>query len=151
MPNDLEARLAAIEARDEIRELPARYAWHSPRCEIQEMVDLFTEDCVFQSGSGEKQTYIEGKPALLAYFSKVLVQRGVRAPMITNMTVELVDSRIARSVCLMANPLAQPTSPPFVGYYLDDYSKEQGRWLFSTRRFRFYSYGDACLLIRSTA
>jgi len=139
MPTDLEDRLAGIEARDEIRELPARYAWHSPRCELEEMVALFTEDCIFQSGSGEKQTYIEGRPALLAYFSKVLTQKGVRAPMITNMTVELLDSRTARSVCLMANPLVPSGSPPFVGYYLDDYAKVQDRWLFSARRFRFYS------------
>lgn len=101
------------------------------------MVELFTEDCIFQAGSGAGQLYIETKSALFAHFTRTLTERGIRAPMITNMTIELESDQRAQSVCLMANPLV-PAGAPFVGYYLDDYRKVDGRWLFSARRF--YSY-----------
>ncbi|HSV81705.1 MAG TPA: nuclear transport factor 2 family protein [Ramlibacter sp.] len=126
MSKDLESRLAAMEARFAISELRSRYCWHTVRAQKQELLELFTEDGVFQNArNGE---VVAGQPALREYFSRMAPAR--RIPLVTN-EVTTVDGDTAEGTCAMLGV----GNESFCGHYIDSFRKVEGRWLFSARRF----------------
>lgn len=139
MDDDLKARLDAIEAREQIRELPARYVWASARADVPAMMALFTEDCDFESGPPGSRLVLKGKAAVSEMLARMIGAPGAILALISNQTIEMQGPGAASGTCVMQNPAAPAAASPFVGYYRDDFRRVGGTWLFSARRFWSYS------------
>jgi len=138
MDAETQARLDAIESREQIRELPAKYVWASARADVPAMVALFTKDCDFESGPPEGRMKLKGQKAVLEFLTRMVPRPGAIIALIHNQTVEL-DGETATGTCVMHNPVAAPEMSPFVGYYKDEFQRVDGVWLFSARRFWNYA------------
>jgi hypothetical protein len=138
MDEDLKARLDAVESRAQIAELPAKYVWASARADVPAMMVLFTEDCDFEMGPADGRIKLKGRDAVHAVMSKSLTKPGGIIALIQNQIIEL-HGDTATGTCAMFNPIAPPANSPFVGYYKDEFRRENGVWLFSARRFWTYS------------
>lgn len=138
MDQDLKARLDAIESREQIRELPAKYVWASARADVPGMMALFVDDCVFESGPAEARNRLKGREAVHATLAKAVNKPGGILALIHNQTVELAGET-ATGTCVMYNPVAAPANSPFIGYYRDEFRRVDGVWLFSARRFWNYA------------
>jgi|EndMetStandDraft_4_1072995.scaffolds.fasta_scaffold52053_3 uncharacterized protein (TIGR02246 family) len=138
MDAELKARLDAIESREQIRELPAKYVWASARGNVPAMVELFTDDCDFESGPPEARMKLKGRQAVLDFLTRMVPKPGSIIALIQNQTVEL-KGETATGTCAMFNPIAAPQMSPFVGYYRDEFRRVDGVWLFSARRFWNYA------------
>jgi uncharacterized protein (TIGR02246 family) len=138
MDEELRARLEAVESREQIRELPAKYVWASARADVPAMVALFTEDCDFEMGPASGRIRVKGRQAVSELLSKAVTRPGAIVALIQNQTIE-VDGDVATGTCVMHNPMAPPADGPFVGYYKDAFRREGGVWRFSARRFWTYS------------
>jgi uncharacterized protein (TIGR02246 family) len=139
MDEDLRARLEAVESREQIRELPARFVWASARADIPAMMALFTEDCDFETGLPGSRLQLKGRAALAETMTRMIPGPGAILALISNQTVEMHGPDAASGVCVMQNPAAPATVSPFVGYYRDDFRRVNGTWLFSARRFWHYA------------
>jgi hypothetical protein len=138
METEALSRLAMIEAREQIRELPARYAWASARADVSAMVALFVEDCEFETGRSGARNCIKGREALRAHLSRSLDRPGKIIALIHNQTIEIAGDE-ATGTCVMSNPIAPPENSPAVGYYRDAFRRVNDKWLYAARRFWTYS------------
>jgi len=131
--NDIERRVAALEARHEISELRARYCWYITRAMLPELVALFTDDGVFENtrNAAAPPVRVCGRDELARFFQKT--QAGRRTPMVANEVIHIGDSE-AEGTCVMVSF----GDDSFCGHYVDTFRKVDGRWLFSARRFRPY-------------
>lgn len=136
MDPEWQARIVTLEAREQIRQLPARYVWASARCDVDAMVALFTEDCLFEAPGPDGRVRLHGHEPLRAMLSKSLAKPGGVIALIHNQIIDLQGSR-ATGTCAMSNPVAP--NGPFVGYYRDDFRREHDVWLYTARRFYTYS------------
>ncbi|WP_419709615.1 nuclear transport factor 2 family protein [Pseudomonas sp. NFX224] len=125
----LEARIRALESRNEIMELTARYAQHVTSGDIDALMDLFTPDGTF--GAPEKRLTGEALRNMLVND----ITPGDRVPLVVNHIIDLLDDE-ARGTCSMY----APWSPygPLCGYYKDVYVCNTGRWQFKERWFTFF-------------
>lgn len=101
MTMDIEKRLTELEARIAISELRSKYCWYTVRGLKQELVDLFTEDGVFQNSrryAEANSVSVEGKTALNGYFSRIKPAR--RIPLVTNEVVTVHGDQ-AEGTCAM--------------------------------------------------
>jgi uncharacterized protein (TIGR02246 family) len=136
---EIKARLEAIQSREQIRELPAKYVWASARANVAAMVDLFTEDCDFAMGLPGQRVQIKGRQAVFDLLTRMVPAPGAIFALIHNQTVEMHGPDAASGTCVMHNPVAPEAMRPFIGYYQDDFRRVDGVWLFSGRNFRHYT------------
>jgi len=130
---DIERRIAAIEDRIAISELRSKYCWHTTRGNRDQVVALFTEDCIFQNSRNTDGAplVIEGREALRDYLSRM--RPGRRVPMVMNEIIELHEET-AEGTCVMQSI----GEDGFCGHYIDKFRREDGEWLFSVREFYPY-------------
>lgn len=129
---DLLHRIATIEARQAISELRAAYCWYTVRGMRREVVDLFTENAVFENTRSDKGAVrIEGREALFAYLAPMRPAR--RVPLVMNEVIR-VTGEVAEGTCAMQS-LGEDG---FCGCYFDRFRKVGGAWLFSLRQFSPY-------------
>lgn len=130
MTTDIEKRLAELEARVAISELRAKYCWYTVRGLRDDVVNLFTEDGVFENSRNEQGDIISvvGRNALQEYFSRMKPAR--RIPVVSNEVTHLDGDR-AEGTAVMQS-LGEER---FCGHYIDQYRKLNGQWLFSKRQF----------------
>lgn len=137
-PDSLEARIARLEALDQIRQLPAKYALALDMRDMDAMVGLFAPDV--RVGKAES-----GRGALRAYMDRTL-----RSPFtgtshhIGGHVIEFDDAGHAHGVVYSKNE--HETGDEWVimqMMYLDDYVRGEGpdgpRWYFA-RRLPLYWY-----------
>jgi uncharacterized protein (TIGR02246 family) len=139
MDDDLKARIEAMESREQIRELPARYVWASARADVPAMMDLFTDDCDFETGPPGSRLVLKGKAAVSDTLTRMIGGPGAILALISNQTVDMHGPDAASGTCVMQNPAAPAAASPFVGYYRDEFRRVGGIWLFSARRFWSYA------------
>jgi len=127
---DIEKRVAELEARFAISELRSKYCWYTVRGFRDEVVNLFTEDGMFQNSRNAQGDIITvaGRKALQDYFTRMKPAR--RIPVVTN-EVTHVNGNIADGTCAMQS-LGEEG---FCGHYIDHFRKVNGAWLFSKRQF----------------
>ncbi|HSV79428.1 MAG TPA: nuclear transport factor 2 family protein [Ramlibacter sp.] len=130
---DIEKRLAAIEARIAISELRSKYCWYTARGLQQDVVALFTDDGVFQNARADaaKPVVVTGTQALRDYFSRMKPAR--RIPLVTN-EVTVIEGDAAEGTCAMYGVGEEG----FCGHYVDTFAKVDGQWRFRARRFYPY-------------
>jgi len=133
---DLEKRIATIEAKDEIRELTARYCHGVVDGDAAAITDLFCEDGSFQMG----KTLVEGRDALLEFYTGGVGQQ-THKPFIQNHVIELNDGENASGRCSVEIRIFQDgEAVTAAGHYFDTYRVEGGRWRFAERNFHAYHF-----------
>lgn len=134
----IEQRLDILESREYIKELRAKYAWHAARGEVHGIVSLFTEDGVFEVLAGKERVRSQGREAIAGF----LIANGMKpahvVPLIHN-DIIVIEGDQAHGTCAMENPGTTDAPRGFTGYYLEKMRRENGRWLFTERRYFFYT------------
>jgi hypothetical protein len=131
---DLESRLLALEAREQIRQLVARYALALDSRNIPDLVALFIEDV--NSGDGRV-----GRDALADWFDTTLRPFTTTFHLIGNHIIELVDQDHATGV-LYCRPEHEVGEQWIIMplQYWDRYERREGQWYFKSRSIHpFYA------------
>ena len=127
-------QLAALIAREAIRELPARYCDCVWRDDIDGIIDLFTADGEFAAVFNGKTTSAKGHAALRDFYVGGL---GLQPrPYIHNHVVTLLDADNATGRCYLDLRSARNNMEWLgAGFYEDEYARVGDAWKFKIRRF----------------
>ena len=131
----IEARLAVIEAKDEIRELTAKYCFAVAEGDADAIIDLFCPDGVFTMRDREWV----GHDGLRALYDGAAA--GVTPkPYIQNHVIE-VDGDAATGRCgVEIRMVNKGVANTVAGHYFHSYRKVGGRWLFARRDFKIFHW-----------
>lgn len=131
----IEQRLAVLEAKDEIRELTARYCLAVAEGLAEDIVAMFTSDGVFKvrnqvcTGTDELRTMYTG-----------VADSVTPKPFIQNHVIT-VDGDNATGRCgVEIRMVHKGEAYTVAGHYYDTYRKVDGRWRFAERDFRTYHW-----------
>ena len=134
--SSIEERIAALEAKDEIRELTARYCHAVTDGDNATIVALFCEDGVFRM----RRKVVSGRAELTAFYGGG-VGGQTHKPFIQNNVVDLHSDTQASGRCSVEIRIVDDGEAyTCAGHYLDTYRKENGRWRFADRHFNAYHY-----------
>ncbi|MBT6275658.1 MAG: nuclear transport factor 2 family protein, partial [Chromatiales bacterium] len=134
--SDIEARLATIEAKDEIRELTARYCHAVVDGDSETIVSLFCGDGVFRM----RRKVVSGRSELETFYGGG-VGGQTHKPFIQNHVIEMTSETEATGRCSVEIRIVQDGQAyTAAGHYLDSYRKENGKWRFADRHFNAYHY-----------
>ena len=129
----LEERVRAIEDREAIRELTARYCQCAVGGDAEDVVGLFTEDGVLDFGEIVEQ----GRERLLALYRESF--RAVRPiPSVHNHVVELDGDRATGYCSLELRMVENGEAVTAAGHYEDVFERVEGSWKFARRKLVFY-------------
>lgn len=129
----VEERLARLEAKDEIRELTARYCHAVTDGDPERIVSLFCSDGVFRAHTSAPTGYAE----LRAFYEAVAGQ--THKPFIQNHVIEFEDDNSASGRCSVEIRVMQGgQAHTQAGHYLDRYRREDGAWRFAERHYHRY-------------
>ena len=129
-----ESRLARLEAKDEIRELTARYCHAVVDGDAQAIVALFCRDGVFRTHTLAPT----GHDALLAFYASGVGGR-THKPFVQNHVIEFQDDDSATGRCSVEIRVWQDGEAfTQAGPYHDRYRREDGRWRFAERHYVRY-------------
>ena len=130
----LDQRMQAIEDRDEIRELTARYCHSIAKAEAATIVDLFCDDGIFEMG----ERLVRGRSELEAFYATVSDSPPI--PFIHNHVIDL-DGDQATGLCYVEIRLVQAGEAyTAAGWYNDRYRREADRWRFAHRLFHVFHW-----------
>lgn len=153
MTEDIERRIATLEAREKVKELRSTYGWYASRGHREGVAGLFTPNGVFELKSGGERIRLQGPPAILAYLETSMWPDMV-FPILHNHIID-VDGDVATGTCVMEartkGRIADIFPQGFLGYYHDRAARQpDGRWLFEERRWFTYwpEFEDSGLPIR---
>lgn len=130
----LETRIAHIEAKDEIRELTARYCHAVVDGDAQTIVSLFAVDGVFKTHTFAPR----GHEELLAFYAAGVGGK-THKPFVQNHVVELLDDGRAKGRCSVEIRVLQDGEAyTQAGHYHDQYVRQGGHWRFAQRHYIRY-------------
>lgn len=131
-----ENRIAALEAKDEIRELTARYCHAVVDGDAAAVAGLFCADGVFKL----RNTETAGRDALREMYTSAIGGR-THKPFVQNHVIDLHGDDEASGRCSAEIRIFQDGEAiTAAGHYLDTYRKEDGRWRFAAREFLPYHF-----------
>ena len=131
--SDLEARLQAIEDRDAIVELTARYCQCALRADVEGVVGLFTEDGSMETDDTAERGHERLREVYREAFGDL---RPI--PCVHNHVVELDGDR-ASGTCTVEIRMVENGEPyTAAGWYEDSFQRVAGEWKFSRRKLYFY-------------
>jgi len=138
MPSqDLERRIARLEAIEEIRRLKARYFRCVDTRNWDEFADLFTLDCAFEFA--ESTSGAKGRHEFLAAVAKHFAS-GISVHHGHEPEIEILDEERATGIWPMFDLVESPADSGYVnhtgwGYYTEEYRRElDGAWRISRSR-----------------
>ena len=136
--SELSDHIRELKAREEIKELRAKYCWYATRADAKSYRELFTSDCVFEYRRAGKRQVFEGRDAISAIVADI--SPGTVTPIVGNHTIVL-DGNEASGTCAARNTIRgeDGESVTVTGFYHDKFQCENGRWRFSERRWFTYS------------
>jgi hypothetical protein len=127
---DLAARVARLEAFEQIRQLAARYGLAADSRDIDGLIDLFTDDDRehFQEG-------IRGREALRGYYNESQRRYSNSQHFMCNHVVDVLDEDHATGVvyAYVEQELGDKWTVLALQYW-DTYERQGDRWLFAERR-----------------
>lgn len=129
----LEARIRALEDRDAIRELTARYCQLAVGGRAEEIVALFTREGVMESGDTKERGHAR---LLELYRGSFGALRPI--PFIHNHVVELDGDRATGFCSIELRMVENGEAVTAAGHYDDVFEREDGIWKFAHRRLVFY-------------
>ena len=130
----IEQQVAALLAREAIRDLPLRYCDCVWRDDIDGIIDLFASDGSFTALYTGKETAIVGHDNLREFYisSAPLMPR----PYIHNHVIDLGDDKSASGRCYLDLRSAKNNMGWIgAGYYNDEYIETADGWKFQARLF----------------
>jgi uncharacterized protein (TIGR02246 family) len=135
MNEELAAQLAVLAAKDEIRELTARYCFAVADGDADTIIGLFCTDGVFKV---RDRTYA-GQDGLREIYTGAAA--GVTPkPYIQNHVID-VDGDQATGRCgVEIRMVHKGEAYTVAGHYYDTYRRVDGRWRFAERDFRTYHW-----------
>jgi ketosteroid isomerase-like protein len=129
----IEDRLQAIEDREEIRELTARYCHAIAAADVAKIVSLFCKDGSFCTND----QVMTGTIALTKFYSSLSGTPPI--PFIQNHVIDELNESEARARCSAEIRLVQNgESVTGAGWYADTYRRVEGQWKFLERRFHIF-------------
>ena len=129
----LEDRLQAVEDREHIRELTARYCHAIAAADVPTIVALFSDDGVFWI-SGQ---IVKGTAALTEFYAGVLESPPM--PFIQNHVIDELTPTQARARSSAEIRMVQDgVAVTAAGWYDDKFRKVDGHWKFQERKFTFF-------------
>lgn len=129
----VEGRIRALEDREEIRELTARYCHSIAAADAAGVLDLFCDDGAFVMGS----RHVKGRPELEKFYAGVAGQPPI--PFIQNHVIDELAGDRARGRCSVEIRMVQSgKSITAAGWYDDHYRRVDGRWKFAERTFHVF-------------
>lgn len=135
--SDLAARIARLEALEEIRQLAAKYAVALDMRDLNSLVNLFVDDVGVPGGK-------RGRAALRAWYDTQLRQGLLgSAHGVLGHIIDIHDADHASGLAYSRNDLE--TASVWVIEllaYLDSYERRDGRWLFARRTPLFWYESD---------
>jgi SnoaL-like domain len=133
-PANFAQRLDRIESRQELWQLPSRYALALDGRNLDELVGLFVEDV----NSGRRG---QGRPALREFFDEVLRNFYRSVHQICGQTLQLDSADPNRAT---GTAYCRAEHEEGAGWYVmtilysDDYERQNGNWYFARRRERHW-------------
>ena len=124
-----------LEDEKAIHDLLAAYCYCVDRGDVEALVDLFTEDCVWDGGPWGS---VEGRQALREFRSSSAASDAIKTRHLSSSEVISItgDTAAACSYVLVMNVAQSPPAPLVVGCYDDQFARVGKRWLFKSRRLR---------------
>ena len=129
----LEERIRAVEDRDAIRELTARYCQLAVAGNAEAVTSLFARDGIMESGDTREQGHVR---LLVLYKSSFGSLRPI--PFIHNHVVELQGDRATGYSSIELRMVENGEAVTAAGYYEDVFEREDGVWKFAHRKLVFY-------------
>ena len=139
--SEIEARLARIEARQEIAELITRYAVACDEHDMDALAEQFTTDAVFDTPNGLMRA--RGRDQIVAMFDRVLAIRGPGYHWTHDHIIRFdrgSDDRASGLIFGHAETTPNGVHSLAAMKYDDEYRIEDGRWRFAARTIRFLYY-----------
>lgn len=131
---ELAAKIARLEAKDEIRELTARYCHGVVDGDADTIVSLFCTEGTFRSHTFSPT----GHEALLEFYRSGVGGR-THKPFIQNHVIEFSDENHATGRCSVEIRVLQDgLAYTQAGHYHDTYRRENGVWKFVERYYIRY-------------
>ena len=128
-----EERLQAIEDREEIRELTARYCHAIAAADVAGVVDLFCEDGSFCTDD----RVTTGTAALTKFYSSLSESPPI--PFIQNHVIDELQESKARARCSAEIRMVRDgESVTTAGWYNDSLIRIDGKWKFLERKFHIF-------------
>lgn len=134
----LEEAVRTLQAREEIKELCARYFWGAARGDTDGMADCFTQDGVFDALAAGAPYRPQGMQQLREYFALVIGSKPSPIPMGHDHIIA-IDGDNAHGTIVFDSRTGGKLAGGFTGFYQDRYRRENGRWLFAERVFDTYA------------
>ena len=127
----------AVEDRVDIIDLTHRYAQHIDHFELDELLDLWTDDAVFDERPVGLYHSV-GRPAIRTFFENDFAVRKASIHAISNLLVTGAAADAATGVCCaqIQTELRSGQEVRASVDYVDEYRRVDGRWLFSARLVR---------------
>ena len=130
-------------AREAIADLVHGYALVVRRGEAARCPELFTADGSFETREGDPRdrantrrlSLAEGREAVGRYLA-ASTSRVRMLPMIHNLIIEIDSDRATASSLMVGRPW--PEGPEVIGEYADNFRREHGQWLFSSRVYTIF-------------
>ncbi len=128
-------RLAVLEAKDEIRELTAKYCFAVAEGDAAGIIDLFCTDGVFSMRDREWA----GQQGLRALYDGAAA--GVTPkPYIQNHIIEVNGDDATGRCGVEIRMVNKGQAITVAGHYFDTYRKVDGRWRFARRDFKIFHW-----------
>lgn len=128
----VEARLAVLEAKEEVREFIAQYCTITDKMHaIDELMDLFTEDAVMRNAAGTHS----GRAAIRDYYAHFFSDRTRFARHhVLNQVITVVEPGVAWHDSYFIAMLGRDGESKIAyGRYHDAVVKSEGRWQFKEK------------------
>lgn len=131
----VEQRLAVLEAKDEIRELTARYCFAVAEADTEAILELFCADGAFAMRGREWA----GTEQLREMYTGTA--EGVTPkPYIQNHVIEVNGEEASGRCGVEIRMVHKGEAYTVAGHYFDTYRKVEGRWRFLRRDFRVFHW-----------
>jgi hypothetical protein len=134
--DDIEARIAALEAKEAIRQLVARYAVALDSRNVADLVALFVEDVQTHDGG-------VGREALAAWFDTILRPYTTTFHLLGAHVIDLLDADHATGVlyCRPEHEVGEAWVVMPMQYW-DRYERRDGQWCFRSRSVHAFYAAD---------
>jgi uncharacterized protein (TIGR02246 family) len=132
----LEDRIQNIEDKDEIRELTAKYCYAVVAQDSEALINMFTEDGVFDMSP---QMHFEGREELTKLYSTQIGEVGPK-PFIQSHVIKVDGDNATGNCAVEIRLIDKGEAVTACGHYNDTYRRVDGEWKFAHRDFQLYHW-----------
>lgn len=132
----IEERIQILEDKDEIRELTAKYCYAVVAQDSVALVNMFTEDGVFDMSP---DMHFEGRAELTELYTAKIGDVGPK-PFIQSHVVKVDGDNATGNCAVEIRLIDKGQAVTACGHYNDTYRRVDGEWKFAHRDFQLYHW-----------